>query len=816
MVATRTRTFFLAALAALALVAAVPASASAQDSKGDDFWLMFPGNLGGGELKLFIAGDTATTGNVAIPGLQFSQAFNVTPGSVTTVDLPSNAQQQSSDTVESLGIHVTAGDEVTVYGLNRVTFTTDAYLGLPVDALGTDYINLGYQGFASQFGVVASQNATTVTITPTVETAGHPAGTPYTVNLNQGQTYQLRAAPDLSGSIITSNKPIAVFGGHQCANIPPQHTACDHIVEQLTATSQWGRDFLSMPLATRSNGDTFRVLASENDTIVQVNGSTVATLDRGQLHEQIIEGPARITADKPVLVMQYSNGQSFDNDGNTNGDPFQMLIPPAEQYLPNYTVSTPAEGFDPNFVNVIAPNSAVGSVRIDGAAIPAGDFTPIGSSGFSGAQVEVGLGSHTVTSPQPIGVHSYGFGDFDSYGYPGGLSLSEIALVSSISLTPETSTSVAGTEGCLDARVTDQDGTPLQDIRVDFTVSGANTASGFAFTGADGVARFCYTGANLGNDQIEAAVGTLVDTATKTWRAADTSSPDTPITSGPPAFGPGNTATFTFTSSHTGATFECSLDGGPFVACTSPFTTPNLPPGRHTLAVRSISVDGVVDPTPTVYVWTIARELSDLSRPVLGEEINVGPVPGSGPVYFAVPPSGSIARAIAGITQKGLRFRPLKQARQIPVGSFLKTRQGTVELVSATGSNTPGDRTQSGKFSGGVFQVLQERSRRARGLTELRLKGSSFDRCQTGSGDAGAAQVRRRSIRRVRSNTSGRFSARGRYSAGTTRGTVWITADRCDGTLTKVRRGKVAVRDFRRKKTVIVSAGKSYLAKAPR
>jgi hypothetical protein len=68
----------------------------------------------------------------------------------------------------------------------------------------------------------------------------------------------------------------------------------------------------------------------------------------------------------------------------------------------------------------------------------------------------------------------------------------------------------------------------------------------------------------------------------------------------------------------------------------------------------------------------------------------------------------------------------------------------------------------------------------------------------------------------VRSRTSGRFSARGRYSAGTSRGTVWTTADRCDGTLTTVKRGKVAVRDFRRKKTVIVKAGKSYLAKAPR
>ena len=47
------------------------------------------------------------------------------------------------------------------------------------------------------------------------------------------------------------------------------------------------------------------------------------------------------------------------------------------------------------------------------------------------------------------------------------------------------------------------------------------------------------------------------------------------------------------------------------------------------------------------------------------------------------------------------------------------------------------------------------------------------------------------------------------------RGTKWLTVDRCDGTLTKVTRGRVAVRDFRRKKTVLVKRGKSYLAKAP-
>ena len=70
---------------------------------------------------------------------------------------------------------------------------------------------------------------------------------------------------------------------------------------------------------------------------------------------------------------------------------------------------------------------------------------------------------------------------------------------------------------------------------------------------------------------------------------------------------------------------------------------------------------------------------------------------------------------------------PLEDARQVPVGSFLDTRRGSVEMVSATGSGT---RTQTGKFSAGLFQILQSRARAQKALTELRLKGSSFNRCR--------------------------------------------------------------------------------------
>jgi hypothetical protein len=67
----------------------------------------------------------------------------------------------------------------------------------------------------------------------------------------------------------------------------------------------------------------------------------------------------------------------------------------------------------------------------------------------------------------------------------------------------------------------------------------------------------------------------------------------------------------------------------------------------------------------------------------------------------------------------------------------------------------------------------------------------------------------------MRANARGRFRTRGRYSAATVRGTIWNTIDRCDGTLTKVKRGVVVVRDFRKRRNITVRAGKSYLARAP-
>ena len=150
-------------------------------------------------------------------------------------------------------------------------------------------------------------------------------------------------------------------------------------------------------------------------------------------------------------------------------------------------------------------------------------------------------------------------------------------------------------------------------------------------------------------------------------------------------------------------------------------------------------------------------------------------------------------------------FVALDAVTELPLGSLLDTRRGRVRV--STERRRRG-RVQSGVFYGGVFAVRQRR--RDRFVTELVLRGTQ-PRCGTpGQGSAAA-----RSKRRLWGNANGKFRTKGKYSSGAVRGTRWLTEDRCQGTLTVVREGTVAVRDFGRSRIVLVEAGERYLARAP-
>jgi hypothetical protein len=182
--------------------------------------------------------------------------------------------------------------------------------------------------------------------------------------------------------------------------------------------------------------------------------------------------------------------------------------------------------------------------------------------------------------------------------------------------------------------------------------------------------------------------------------------------------------------------------------------------------------------------------------PTVGKDLN------------AVLNEGSIRIKLPGSSA----FVPLGADASIPVGSVVDAKAGTVTLTSAH-DNHGG--TQSAAFKGSIFKVTQKRA--AKPVTILRLRGGDFGSCHpaaTAAGIATIASVRRRARRSLWGSGHGRFRTIGRHGAATVRGTIWRTTDRCDGTLVRVRRGLVKVRDFSAHKTVFVSAGHRHLARA--
>jgi hypothetical protein len=186
---------------------------------------------------------------------------------------------------------------------------------------------------------------------------------------------------------------------------------------------------------------------------------------------------------------------------------------------------------------------------------------------------------------------------------------------------------------------------------------------------------------------------------------------------------------------------------------------------------------------------TPAPVLAPATPPELGQTVGVAEQAGS--VLVRLPGS---TRALA-----------LSDAASVPVGSLLDARKGTVTLSSAV----PGEGSQTGTFHGGLFEVRQPAG--GHGMTELVLRGP-LPTC--GARGARAAGATKKVPPRVLwgRDDHGRFRTRGSNSVATVRGTEWYTADRCDGTLTRVTRGSVSVRDLRRQRTVVVAAGTSYLA----
>ena len=208
----------------------------------------------------------------------------VSPSSHISINVDPSLTVTGSDvTQRSKGIRVRAADSsktISVSGMTYEQHTADAFLALPSGPVAEEYTyiassmlwtNRSETALSSLILIVGTLDNTLLTITPTqfviipddLRAPGNPQnfvspGESYTVTLNWLNTYQIESYLDLTGSRIVSNKPLSVFAGHQCADVPARVAACDHLYEQIPPTSTWGRFFslyrLTLSLEHLQNG----------------------------------------------------------------------------------------------------------------------------------------------------------------------------------------------------------------------------------------------------------------------------------------------------------------------------------------------------------------------------------------------------------------------------------------------------------------------------------------------------------------------------------------------------------------------------------
>ncbi len=310
---------------------------------------------------------------------------------------------------------------------NTANSTRDATLLLPTEVLGKEYFVQTYpeDGVATEFVVVATEDATSVTVTPTVITAGdHTADQPFTISLNKGQTLlvkskervQTTASVDLSGSTICADKPVAVFNGNVLTKIPNRGAySANHAFEQLIPQTLWGKEFF-VSLAAGTKRNMVQITASVNGTQVTIeipgSGTRTETLNRGQsLTEPLLlmqsSATAKITATEPVVCYHYltcgaANQEESGADLWDWGNPTNALVMPwthrAKEmsfYTAKITNFNEASAQQKYFVQVIINSADKNKITLDGTSVPASTFTNFSSDGSKA------FGSIPIPNPLP-------------------------------------------------------------------------------------------------------------------------------------------------------------------------------------------------------------------------------------------------------------------------------------------------------------------------------------------------------------------------------------------------------------------------------
>ncbi|MEO1528724.1 MAG: putative Ig domain-containing protein [Planctomycetota bacterium] len=494
------------------------------DHIGRDYWVAFPGALtntwSANAYKLLVTGKEDTTGTVQF-ATGGSVAFTIPVDGIAEVNLSnSNAfVSTASESTQARGVHVTASDDIAVYAVSTHSGqSAHVEVAIPTETLGTDYRAMTLPGDAGGLiAITATEDDTRVTVVPSRRLGANVSQFPINLVLDRGEVYQLvdlqGGDRDVSGSRILSDKPVAVYSGHRDAKVDPDTSQSDAAFAQLTPVETWGTEFVATPTAG-TNGDTLRIMAATDGTVIAIDGVDVATIDEGQVHDVQLTAAAHITTSRPVLTAQFTDADP--TAGTSSSSPSMMLITPVSQHLDSYTFAVPS-GYTDHFIHVVAPADAIGSILRNGVAIDSAAFAPVGTSGFVAAQIPVSEGLHHLISSRPIGVNVYGFAANYGYAFQAGTSLAPTGVVGDIDFIPSSGVAYLGSAYEVEVSLIDLIGEALPGVPVDFVVNGANPTYGRVVSGADGVARFSYLGDQLGLDTITASVGNHATSTSVEW-----------------------------------------------------------------------------------------------------------------------------------------------------------------------------------------------------------------------------------------------------------------------------------------------------------
>lgn len=271
----------------------------------------------------------------------------------------------------------------------------------------------------------------------------------------------------------------------------------------------------------------------------------------------------------------------------------------------------------------------------------------------------------------------------------------------------------------------------------------------------------------------------------------------------PVAAEPAGAAAFTFAGA-AGDTFECRLEGAGvdtgFTACASPVDYGTLEPGDYAFSLVTIDAAGNRSSVAT-RAFSVAApqpQAQPTATPAPAPSVTAAPTPEAGETVVARPTQGKILVKRPGSDT----FVELSRTSGIPVGSEVNAKNGRVLLTIEPGD---GNRVQRATFYGGIFKLSQP------GATLDLTLSEELAPCPK-KRKAGAAQSKPKK-RKLWGDGKGKFRTKGQYSSATIRGTRWLVEDSCAGTLTRVTQGVVSVRDTGKKRTVLVRAGRKYLAK---